>query len=228
MTTRFTETLLAVSTILWALGAHAAPVQAGDDLRIDLEPQQPVMGRFVRSYRPLRIELSDKPSETLTAEPDYLSEKPRYGAFKVGLGDDQTITVVVDETDDEQKFYVDRNNNEDLTDDGDGSWTRSTPTILEASKVMIDVDYDDGSIPYMLEFYRFKTRLQEFVLYYRNSARIGTLVAGDEKYKVAVLDENADARFDDLANTTLLIDLNQDERLVGNSDSAEYHAGAAV
>ena len=73
------------------------------------------MGRVVRYYRPIRIQLSDKRSEQLTAEPEYASDKPRYGTLKLGLGDDPTITLVVDETDAQHKFYVDRNNNEDLT-----------------------------------------------------------------------------------------------------------------
>ncbi len=59
------------------------------------------MGRVVHYYRPIRIQLSDKPSEQLTAEPEYASENPCYGTLKLGLGEDPTITVVVDETDDQ-------------------------------------------------------------------------------------------------------------------------------
>jgi thiol-disulfide isomerase/thioredoxin len=37
------------------------------------------------------------------------------------------------------------------------------------------------------------------------------------------LDENADGRFDDLKNDTIIIDLNQDGKLEGSSDSAEWY-----
>ena len=49
------------------------------------------------------------------------------------------------------------------------------------------------------------------------------LVSGDEPYKIMVLDENGDGRFNDLENGTLIIDLDQDGKLVGTPDSAEYH-----
>jgi thiol-disulfide isomerase/thioredoxin len=38
-----------------------------------------------------------------------------------------------------------------------------------------------------------------------------------------LLDDNADGRFDDLDSGAMIIDLNQDGKLQGRSDSAEYH-----
>jgi thiol-disulfide isomerase/thioredoxin len=89
--------------------------------------------------------------------------------------------------------------------------------------VKIDVPYATGVVPYTFQFYRFKGRLREFVLYYRDAGREGEITSDGKPYKVAVLDENADGRFDDLSDGTLIIDLNRDGTLVGESDSAEHH-----
>jgi outer membrane protein assembly factor BamB/thiol-disulfide isomerase/thioredoxin len=188
-----------------------------------LEPHQKVMGPLVNYFRPLRIQLETELQEELVAEPDYASEKPLYGTMQLGDGSDNLITLVVDEAEGEApRIYVDRNNDEDLTNDGSGEWSRSG-SMLGLSGVAIDVAYESGTVPYTFEFYRFTTRLQDFVLYYRNAGREGEIASGSERYTVVALDENADGRFDDLDNGTLIIDLNQDGKLVGHSDSAEHH-----
>jgi hypothetical protein len=61
------------------------------------------------------------------------------------------------------------------------------------------------------------------VLYYRDAGREGQITSDGKPYSIAILDENEDGRFDDLAEGTLIIDLNQDGKLVGDSDSAEHH-----
>lgn len=204
------------------------PLESGETAKegpiaFHLEPRQKVMGPLVNYYRPLRIQLDSEPKEELVAEPDYASEKPLYGTMQLGAGSDTLVTLVVDEAEGETpRIYIDRNNDEDLTNDGAGEWSRSGPT-LGLSGVAIDVEYESGTVPYTFEFYRFTTRLRDSLLYYRNSGREGEITSEDERYKVVVLDENADGRFDDLDNGTLIIDLNQDGTLVGRSDSAEYY-----
>ena len=197
---------------------------ATQQLLTKLTPVQGVMGKIVNYYRPGRILLSPEPQESLVAEPEYQAEKPLYGTIRVGDSDDNMITLVVDEIEGETpRIFIDRNNDEDLTNDGDGAWGRTSSSTLGLSGVMIDVAYSKESVPYTFEFYRFTTRLRDAVLYYRNSGREGEVISGDQGYKVIVLDENADGRFDDLKNGTLIIDLNQDGKLVGTPDSAEYH-----
>ncbi len=62
---------------------------------------------------------ADVPYEPLTAEPVYRSPHVRYGCLLLGNSEDNRISLVLDGP--EQKTfvaYIDRNNNEDLTDDG--------------------------------------------------------------------------------------------------------------
>jgi len=190
-----------------------------------LKPQQGVMGSLVRYYMPIRVQLSEKASETLAKEPAYQSDKPLYGALKLGNGADSLVTIVVDEPSDGiPHFFVDANNDEDLTNDGDGQWTRTAGSTLGLSNVLIDVSYKKDTVPYTFDFYRFKERLRDFVLYYRNAGRTGEMFSGGKSYKIVLFDENADALFDDLEHGTLVIDLDQDGDLEANSDSAERHA----
>ena len=202
----------------------ALPGDGNDSHSCHLTPVHTIMGTMVNYYRPIRITLSDRPSEELNEEPEYRARKPLYGTMRLGDGEDRFITIVVDEREGgAERVYIDRNNDEDLTNDGEGAWSASSPSSLRLSNVRIDVDYTTGQMPYAFTFYRFKTRLRDIVFCYRDSARQGEIVSGGETYKIAVLDENADGRFDDLDNGTLLIDLNQDGELIGRSDSAERH-----
>jgi thiol-disulfide isomerase/thioredoxin len=204
--------------------AEVRPAEEGQLPTIRLEPRQGVMGSLVNYYRPLRIALAAEPQEELSAEPEYASEKPLYGAMRLGDGPDTLVTLVVDEAEGETpRIYVDRNNDEDLTNDGDGEWTRPSGSNLGLSGVVIDVDYKTATVPYTFEFYRFTTRLRDYVFYYRNASREGEITSDSKSYKIAVLDENGDGRFDDLDGGTVIIDLNQDGKLIGNSDSAEHN-----
>lgn len=188
------------------------------------EPLQPVMGEMVQYYMPQRIALADKPAEELSAQPEYASEKPLYGALTLGIGEDNQFTLVLDEpAEGTARIYIDRNNDEDLTNDGDGAWSTANENNLFLSGVVVDAEYDSGVIPYTVEMYRFTQRLRDTVLCYRNSGRLGEIASGGQTYKAALLDENADGRFDDLDSGTLLLDHNGDGVLVGRPDSPEMH-----
>lgn len=63
--------------------------------------------------------LSEKPLEVLQAEPKYESAAVLYGYLPLGDGPDRRVTFVVDAVDrTSPQVWFDRNNNEDLTDDG--------------------------------------------------------------------------------------------------------------
>jgi thiol-disulfide isomerase/thioredoxin len=176
---------------------------------------------MVNYYRPIQVSLSPKRPEGIDAEPKYHSKKPLYGVVQMGTGQ---IVLVVDEAEGETPLiYIDRNNDHDLTNDGSGKWTNVSDSMLSLSNVVIQAPYGTTTVPYTLEFYRFRTRLQDCVLCYRNCCREGEITSRGRRYKIAVLNETADGRFDNLANGTLLIDLNQDGRIEGETDSAEWH-----
>lgn len=202
----------------------ALPVASDGTATFTLQPRQGVMTSLVNYFKPLRIALAEKPEETLVKEPQYASPKPLYGTLQLGEGPDNRITLVVDEPEGQQpRIYVDRNNDQDLTNDGSGQWTDDAGSTLRLSGVLIDVPYATANIYYTFQFYRFKDRQREFVLYYRDASREGEITSDGKSYKIAILDENANGRFDDLADGTLIIDLNQDGKLVGGLESAEHH-----
>ena len=217
--------LLVVTTVQCAEPKPDTMVVAGTGEQVvALRPLQAVMGSMVQYYRPQQLAVSDKRPEGLKAEPKYKSPKPLYGQLVLGDGPDNHITVVLDEPENgTPRIYIDRNHDKDLTNDGNGQWTEVNDATMSLSKVVIDVPYKTGTVPYTLEFYRFKSRLREFVLYYRNACREGEIHSGGKAYKIAALNENADGRFDNLENGTLLIDLNRDGKLEGRPDSAEFH-----
>jgi hypothetical protein len=65
------------------------------------------------------VGLRFKPYETLTKEPKYSSANVLYGYFVLGNSEDNKISFAIDNMGNEQYvYYVDKNNNEDLTDDG--------------------------------------------------------------------------------------------------------------
>ncbi len=182
----------------------------------------------VRYYRPVRIELKEKAAVALTKEPEYKG-KVRYGVIKLGDATENQVVVALDEpADGKPTLYLDRNANGDLTDDGDAAWGRELGQGSDEKVYLKDATvtarYADGSAAeYPLSFYRFSKRLPDVVLYYRNAARIGEIKLGEVTYRVALVEETATARFDDLKNTTVVVDVDRDGKFDGASNSAETY-----
>jgi len=200
-----------------AEGSKAEPPAAGS-VTSDLRPTDQI---GVGYYRPIPVKLSETPPVKPKAEPAYQSKKPLYGVLRLGDAENDQILVAIDEPESgEPKIYIDRKGDGDLT--GSGNWGNTNGPNLFLSNVTIDVPYKTGKIPYTFNFYRFKTRNRDFLYCYRNSGREGEVVLDGKHYKVLVLDDNADGRFDDLQNGALFIDLNQDGTLEKAMDSAEF------
>ena len=141
----------------------------------------------------------------------YESKKPLYGILQLGDADANRFLVAIDEPIDGQpKIYIDGKGDGDLMNSGPGNWDRIGSGSYFVGNVVIDVPYSTGKTPYKFCFYRQKNRRPDSLFYYRNSGREGEVVLDDNRYKVLVLDDNSDGRFDDLQNGSLIIDLNQD------------------
>jgi S1-C subfamily serine protease/thiol-disulfide isomerase/thioredoxin len=174
-------------------------------------------------YRPVVVKLSEKPPIKPKSEPAYRSKKPLYGVLHLGDAANNNILVAIDEPESgEPRIYIDRKGDGDLANAGPGSWDRTNGPTLFANNVTIDVPYTSGKIPYKFSFYRFKTRNQDNLYYFRSSGREGEVTLDGKHYRVLIVDDNADGRFDDLANGSLVIDLNQDGTLERTMDSAEF------
>lgn len=101
--------------------------------------------------------LTTVPFEAFKREPAYSSAKPLYGYFSIGNSNDRKISFVLDKVEQPQwELYVDKNNNEDLTDDGPA--IKNQGTLKMSGKVTLgaDVILLDGTTrrtPYQLWFF---------------------------------------------------------------------------
>jgi S1-C subfamily serine protease/thiol-disulfide isomerase/thioredoxin len=198
--------------------ARAVAASGADAVSFELKPcDLPPVGY----YRPARIDLTEDAPIKPKAEPTYRS-KPLYGVLRLGETANSSFLVAIDEpTDGEPKIYIDRDGTGDLTR-GPGDWQRNNRGSFFIGQVAIDVPYTTGKIPYKFSFYRMKARQPNALFYYRSSGRQGQVTLDGRSYRVLVMDDNADGRFDDLSHGSLIIDLNQDNKLDATMDSAEY------
>ncbi len=188
-------------------------------------------------YSPSRSPLLDEPVETLVAEPDYQGT-PRYGSYTIGEGADNTFSYVLDHQEGSASlFYLDLNNNEDLTDDGDGGWDRVSDATNVTSRT-VQVSFADGEeLPLQFSFYFFNARPLDAqmalgVLYYRANSRVGEIKLAGETYRIGIIENNNNGLFDmrDAEADTILpgiigftIDFNQDGNMLASGGSPEHY-----
>jgi peroxiredoxin len=179
----------------------------------------------VRYYLPQRLELRSTPREQNVRHPAFHGA-PRFGALVAGTGQDSLIAIALDESPDGlRKIYIDKNNDENLANDGSGDWRERRENYL-ATPAIIDVALaHDRQAQLAFQFYRFDKRLPEALLYYRDYYASGGLLIDERRFEVMLIDENADGRFSDLQHTTLVVDENQDGKFEAIPGSAEIFGG---
>ena len=214
-----------------------------------------------RWYRPLPTPLSDKPVEKLNAEPKYVGT-PLYGAIHLGDGKDSTYAVVVDLAPDWSAFseafkaaggkvdmstvpahiYVDGNNDEDLTNDGNGVMGFCYQDRAAPNAFIIGVDAkcqvtyaDKHTLEYPVGFWMFPQRPkakqsegaeQDYAktLFYRRDCSFETkLTIKGTEVSAAFYDEDADGLIAAKGGDLLAIDLNQDGQLDPNMKGPEIY-----
>ncbi len=128
----------------------------------------------------------------------------------------------------ESKIYIDSNNDNDLTNDGDGSWvSRSSRTFNTETNVSLEYRESDDVFSYKVKCYKLNTVVKgkDSVLCYRWNNKSGIINLNNEKYKIALADDNTDGLFNDLNNISFAIDRDQDGKLNGSTSSAEGYKG---
>lgn len=165
--------------------------------------------------------LDTRPLENLRAEPDYASPEVLYGYVLLGNGPDPRHTFVVDQR--EQPTWVlwfDRNNNEDLTDDGPPLPNEGTGRLGVHLKAEVEIGAEDLRVrlqPYHLwlwvndgsytsEFVKPLTARFYGTCHYAGRVALG----GDVFAAVAYEEQNHNALF---ADSGLWIDWNGDGKL---------------
>jgi hypothetical protein len=150
---------------------------------------------------------ASKPCETLTAEPKYAS-RPRYGCLKLGNGDDQRVSFAFVEND-PGLLYLDKNNDEDLTNDGAPLRNLGAGAFAATAYLQIDVIANDGAKtrqPLNLWFYANKDGL----FFYSICHWAGELELNGRAYKaIAFEDGNHDGLYKE---SGLCVDLNANGR----------------
>lgn len=157
--------------------------------------------------------LSAKPYEVLTAEPSYAA-KPRYGYLKLGNGVDQQVSFAFVEND-SGLLYLDKNNNEDLTDDGAPLKNLGSGAFAATAYLQIDVIASAGAKtkqPLNLWFYVNK----DGAFFYSICHWAGELELNGRAYKaVAFEGDNHDGLYKE---SGLCIDLNHNGRCEKESE----------
>ena len=151
-----------------------------------------------------QLECQPVPPEALVAEPQYFSEHPLYGSFQLADSDDNTYTIVIDESKGTgsgyDTLYIDANNNEDLTDDPKLSETPSPhrQSRLEFPLVEISVEIGGREYPYYLtpstQTYSGRTD----ILVSSSSYCLGELAFGEKTYPMALFDSDRNGLFNDV------------------------------
>ena len=162
-----------------------------------------------------------RPFETLVAEPRYASSEVLYGYLLLGNGPDPRYTWVIDERDRPTwVVWVDRNNNEDLTDDGPPLPNQGTGRLAVDLALTVEVVRRPGEAlrrPYHLWFWVNENPKESEYLrplsarFYARCHYAGRLeLAGRVHAAVAFEASRHDALF---ADSGLWIDLDDDGRL---------------
>lgn len=196
----------------------------GDEFTAELAMESDAMA-IVNYYVQKRIVLTNQPLEPNLRLPDFQFSNPMFGTIVLGNSPDSVVALALDESAQVgvSYLYIDRNNNEDLTDDGDPSWD-DQKNAYWTKEALIDVHYKDAkqkaAVPYPVTFYRYRDRYPDWIIAYRNGYREGYVTLKDSTYKVALLDDDLNGLF--LEKGAIIIDINRDGHLAGNTDSPEY------
>jgi hypothetical protein len=158
-TTRDPASITAANTSLGPAAAQPAPVVPVDDvLSVSVFDDF----RYVDRGWPMGLSVAQsgapapdiRPYEDLVAEPHYQSAQPLYGYLPLGNSEDARISFAVDELDRPTFIvFVDRNNNEDLTDDGPPLQNEGSGRFAATLNLTVGVVGSDGmerQIPYKL------------------------------------------------------------------------------
>jgi thiol-disulfide isomerase/thioredoxin len=176
-----------------------------DDLT--LEPKGAVEAKL--GYYPVQIALTnDKPTQ-VKKEPSYKS-KPKYGTIKVGNGPKSVFMVALDEpTDSDFKIYIDKNQDGDLSNDGDGAWSTKREgqrAMYGVMDVTLRASYgsstkETSSSEYTIGLYRFVRPDPNPLLCYRQSSRSGMVSIDGKSHKAQLVENDADGLFNKTATS---------------------------
>jgi peroxiredoxin len=197
---------------LLALGAPPAALAQeapqGPAVSIELSLTEAVFTRqdpafLPLGYYPIRLDLSHERPAGVLKEPRYRGT-PAYGSLRLGNGPNATYLFAVDRpADGDWRLYLDLNRNGDLSDDGDGAWTRNPErngrTMYGVNHYTLRASWgsptlETGAGDYGVSLYGFSN--MDCLFLYRGSARVGRLTLNGKTHRVVLVENDSDAMFD--------------------------------
>ena len=211
--------ILLIAVAFWRMSHQEPAIEAALTMESDAMA-------VVNYYYPVRLPLQRTPFEPELILPASSTGTRSYAALYLGNAPDSLFSIMYQQADDgSNQIYVDLNNNEDLTDDGESNWDESKRGY-SSKEVLLEVAYRAGEqeikVPYPVVLYHYLNKLSDMLVAYRNGYRRGELEVADTSFQIALFDDNCNGLFDELKRGALVVDLNQDGTLDGRSDSDEY------
>jgi thiol-disulfide isomerase/thioredoxin len=198
--TAFLAVALTAAASAWA-GSQSEGTPSG----FTLDPKGAFLARL--GYYPIQVPLTTEKPAGIKKEPAYRAA-PKYGTIRLGSGPKSAYLIAVDEPENaDYKIYLDANRNGDLTDDGDGAWSKKqegngrvmyglNEYTLRASWGTPQRETSSGQ--YGVAFYRFVG--QNYLLMFRQAARVGTITVDGKPHKAMLVENDADGIFNKLVD----------------------------
>ena len=165
-------------------------------------------------YYPQALQLSSDAIPGLT-EPDY-SGTPMYATLTLGGAG---FALVIDQDGGSGKLYADTDGSETLVPI---DWIQQLYDGGFLGYATFTIPTDSGTRQYRM-FLVWNPSTPTAIIYFRDCYMAGQIELGGVSYKMAIIDENSDGLFDDLDHDQLLIDIDQDGKLLASQDSHERY-----
>lgn len=165
-------------------------------------------------YYPQALQLSSDAIPGLT-EPDY-SGTPMYATLTLGGAG---FALVIDQDGGSGKLYADTDGSETLVPI---DWIQQLYDGGFLGYATFTIQTDSGTRQYRM-FLVWNPSTPTAIIYFRDCYMAGQIELGGVSYKMAIIDENSDGLFDDLDHDQLLIDIDQDGKLLASQDSHERY-----
>ena len=166
------------------------------------------------------IGLGSRPYENLIDQPEFTSPRVLYGYLPLGNGSDTKISFAIDELERPTwVLYVDKNNNEDLTDDGPPLRNQGTGALATQVPLTLEIVTSSGQAhlaPYRIWFWARRRNDNITAHFYTRCHYRGQLLWQSNTYKMIAFEQfNHDGLY---RESGLWIDLNKDGALDQNSE----------
>lgn len=208
----------AAAVLLSAASARAGDVKVVLQHQASAGPSVPVSMIEGTEWR-------DAPAEKLVKVPKFKGAA-KWGEIRIEAGTDRSFAVVLDDAGaGEDVMYVDANNNEDLTDDGEPAKQYSKEATSVGKYWKLTVERGKKTSEYQMYVYAYEANTKGFSAYRGMDWWEGKATLAGQEVKFAIVDMDSDARFDDLDKLALCIDYNADGKYDGEQDSNERWNG---